>query len=264
MNTPWRCRPPHESGILSRGLHPARIPTSSRGSVRRDRSRIPNSCECRFAKWILVVTFVSVLLPGCGYSQGEMLYFLGVGRGEKVEAKFHLTDGPVMILIDDPADRVDWPAARQYLFDDLAQELLRNKAAEKIIPRATVEHLRQSVPGFEKRGCREMGERAGADQVLWVQAQDFLADQRIQDPSVAAYFSITVKVISASEKKSRSRVRLWPASPRGHFVTVSMDGSEVVVAKTKDAISKELAARLAADVAELFYDHRLGDFERQK
>ena len=232
--------------------------------VRRDGCGFSNSYVCKFASWTVAITLVGLPLPGCCYSQGEMLYFLGVGRGQKVEAKFRLADGPLMILVDDPSERVDWPAAKQYLFDDLAQELLKNKAAKKIIPRQTVEHLRQSIPDFEKRGCREMGERAGADQVLWIQVQDFLADQNIQDPSVAAYFGVTVKVINAAESKSRSRVRLWPASPRGHFVTVSMGGSEVAIAKTKDGISKELVARLAVDIAELFYGHRLGDFEREK
>ena len=42
-----------------------------------------------------------------------------------------------------------------------------------------------------------------------------------------------------------------------------MTGSEVSIAKTKDEISKELAFRAAEEVAELFYDHRLGDFEQE-
>jgi len=201
-----------------------------------------------------------MLVPGCGYTQGKILYFLGVGSAEKVEAKFQLTEGPVLILVDDPSGRVDWPAASQHLFDELAQELLRNKAAKKIIPRETVAQLRQSIPGFEKRGCREIGERAAAEQVLWVQVQDFVAEPEIQDVTVAAYFSVAVKIINAAEKDSRTRVRLWPTSPRGHLVAVTMGGSEVFIAKTKDAIAKELASRLAVDVAKLFYEHRLDDF----
>ena len=213
---------------------------------------------------IVVALMACLLCPGCGYSQGELLFVLGFGRGKKVEAKFRLTEGPIMILVDDVSERVNWPAAKRYLFDDLAQELLKHEAAKKIIPRQTLEHLWQSMPDFAKRGCREVGERAGAEQALWIEVDGFLAEEQIQDASIAAYFTVTVKVINVLEKKSRSRVRLWPSSPRGHIVTVTMAGSEVVTAKTKNAISKELANRLAVDIAKLFYDHRLGDFEREE
>jgi hypothetical protein len=214
--------------------------------------------------WILLVIACAAPLGGCTYSGGELLYALGFGRGQKVTAKFRLTDGPLMILIDDTGQRVDWPMATRYLLDDLAQELLRNKAAERIIPPQTVDHLRQSVPDFDKRGCRELGELGGAEQVLWIRVQDFLAEDQIQDATMAAYFSVNVKVINVLEKESRSRVRLWPAIPQGHPIIVTMTGSEVGMAKTKDAISKELAKRLSERVAKLFYDHRLGDFEREE
>ena len=187
---------------------------------------------------------------------------LGVGRGRKVEARFRLTQGPIMILIDDASQRVDWPMTTMYLFDDLAQELLKHKAAQKIIPRQTMNHLRQSVPDFEKRGCSELGDSAGAEQALWIEVHDFFADEQIQDVTIAAHLTVTVKVINVLEKESRSRVRLWPASPEGRLITASLTGSEAALAKTKDAISKELARRLTVKIAKLFYDHRLGDFER--
>jgi hypothetical protein len=193
-----------------------------------------------------------------------MLYMLGLGKGEKVEAKFRLTHGPLLILIDDASQSADASTAGRHLFDNLAQELLKHKAAQKIVPQETLLHLRQSMPDFEKRGCREMGKQTGADQVLWIEIQDFVADEQIQDALMAAYFAVTVKVVNVREDESGSRVRLWPTNPDGHTVAVSMTGSEVGLAKTRDAILKELTSRLAAEIARLFYDHRLGDFERPK
>ena len=203
-------------------------------------------------------------LGGCTYSGGELLYFLGFGRAKKVTAKFRLTEGPIMILVDDASQCVDWPMAARYLVEGLSQELIKHKAAGKIIPHQTVEHLRQSFPDFEKRGCREIGQHASAEQVIWIEVRDFLAEEQIVDIGIAAYFTVTVKVINVLEEKSPSRVRLWPTTPKGYLVTVSMNGNDVARAKTKDAISKELAGRLAVDVAKLFYDHRLGDFERER
>jgi hypothetical protein len=201
-------------------------------------------------------------LAACGPTQGSILYFLGFGRGQKVEAQFRLTKQPVLILVDDTAGAVDWPAAKNYVFDELAQELLRNKAAAKLVPRESVERLRQSMPDFDSRGAREIGESVKAEQVLWVEIGDYLGDPQISEAVVAAYFNVSVKVLNVLEKERRSRVRLWPTSPRGHLVSVTMTASEVSIAQTKDGIARALAQRLAAAIARLFYDHRLGELER--
>ena len=196
-------------------------------------------------------------------TQGAALYMLGFGQGKIVEAQFRLTQGPLLILIDDSSQRVDWPPAKRYLFDELAQELLRNKAASKIIPLETLAHLRQSHPDFDKRGCRQLGKLAGAEQVLWIEIQSFRADERIEEALVAANFTATVKVIDASGA-DRSRVRLWPTVPQGQRMTATMTGSEVSIAKTKDGIARKLAGQLAVQTAKLFYDFQLGDFEREQ
>ena len=72
-----------------------------------------------------------------------------------------------------------------------------------------------------------------------------------------------MKVINVRETR-RSRVRLWPTSPNGYPLSVGLTGSEVTLAKTRDAIAKELVGRLVVKVAKLFYDYRLGDFEREQ
>ena len=188
----------------------------------------------------------------------------GACGGEKVEAKFRLTAGPVMVFVDDMHERVDWPPARRYLWEDVSQELLRTESVTKVIPLETEESLRQTLPDFVKRSCREIGELAGAEQVVWIEVQDFLADEQIMDATNAAYFAATVRVLNPSEKTDRRRVRLWPDSPEGHYLTASMTGAAAVAAKSKDAISKELSAKLAVNIARLFHDHHLEDFDRPR
>lgn len=200
---------------------------------------------------------------GCGFTGGQLLYLFGVGRAGIAKAQFRLTEEPLLILLDDPTGRLDWPPAGAYFVDELAQRLIKNKAAKKIIPRQTLDGIRRTLPSFEKRGCREIGELTGAEQVLWVRVRQFLATELILDTSQAAYFSVAVKVINVKETQ-RSRVRLWPASPAGHFLTVSMNGSEVASERTKAAIARAIAGKLADHVAKLFYDYRLGDFENAK
>ncbi|MBI4716921.1 MAG: hypothetical protein HY763_03885 [Planctomycetes bacterium] len=245
MTIPWTCK-----GAPRSAARQALPPWTTRGRARAAGARRALTC--------LVLSALSA--AGCGYSQGQLLYLLGVGRGKLVKAQFQLAHGPLLVFVDDPNERVDWPAARQHLADDLAQELLQHGAAKRIVPQETLDQIRQTTADFAKRGCREIGELAGAEQVLWVEARDFLAEEQITDAANAAYFAVSVKVINVLEKEDRARVRLWPAGGDGHAVTVSLGGADAARAKTKDAIAKELSHRLAADIARLFYDHRLGDF----
>ena len=214
---------------------------------------------------LLFVSMAGCLLPSltsCGMSQGALLYTLGGGRGKIIKARFRLTTGPLLILIDDPLQRIDWPTPKRYLFDELAQELLKHKAATKIVPSETIAHLRQAKPNFDTRGCREVGKMAGADQVLWIEIQEFRASEQIEDALVAAFFSVTLKVIDVNTN-DRSRVRLWPTAPQGRRVTITLTGSEVSIAKTRNGIARKLTNKLASQTAKFFYDFRLGDFERE-
>ncbi|UCE58296.1 MAG: hypothetical protein JSU63_12735 [Phycisphaerales bacterium] len=212
--------------------------------------------------WGGVLLFAGlVTLSGCGYTGGKLAYVLGFGREQVVSAQFNLTDGPVAILVDDLDASIDWPDASRHLVEELGQELIKRKAAKKIVPRRTLDHLRQSDPGFDKRGCREVGELAGAEQVLWIESRDFLAQTDIQDAARAAYWIVTVKVVNALEKEQRSRVRLWPVGSDGHPLAVQLPGDTVIRLKKRDAIAKVLAGRLAVEITKLFCDHRPGDFD---
>lgn len=212
-----------------------------------------------FGSVLSAVLFFAV--SGCGYSGGQILYGLGFGKTQEVKAEFRLTPNPVLILLDDDAACLNVPSAKRTLVDELAQELLRHGAAQRIIPPETVDTLRQQHPNFDKRGCREVGEMAGAEQVLWIQLQGYFADEQFVDATEAAYVQATVKVINVLEREQRSRVRLWPVSSEGTAVAVSLPGDKVARLQTTDAIAQELAKELAAEIARFFYDRRLGDLE---
>jgi len=77
------------------------------------RAQSPRGTAARgFGVWAVLAIAGTVPLRGCTYSGGELVYTHGFGRVQKVEAKFRLTEGPVMIFIDDARQRVDWPYER--------------------------------------------------------------------------------------------------------------------------------------------------------
>jgi len=190
------------------------------------------------------------------YSGCTAAAFLG-GNSKKVAAQYKLSQGPILVFIDDKNERIDWPAARRFLWDDLSQELIRTKSTARVIPIETEDAIRQTVNDFGKLSCREIGELTGADQVIWIEVQDFLIPEQVTEATNAAYFNVTVKVIDPKERESRSRIRLWPTTPEGHLVTANMTGGAVLEQKNKDGKARVLTAKLAVDIARLFHDHKI-------
>ncbi len=188
-----------------------------------------------------------------------MAYMMGFGQSPLIPAEHKFKEGKLLVLVDDVHDQVDWPAARGYLFDEVSQALLRRKAATKIIPQESIDSLRLTLPDFQKRGCREIGELLGADEVLWIEIHDFLATKEFTEADDAALWIVTVKVLNAQETKSPSRVRLWPRSPEGQLVSASLAGSEIQMISNKDTITKELAKKLSVTIARFFSDYREED-----
>ena len=191
-----------------------------------------------------------------------MLYLLGAGRGQLIKPEFTLTSEPVLVLVDDHAERVTYIPSKTHLAESVADELLRNQAAKKIVPEESLAHLRQSDPEFVRRGCREIGERLGAEQVIWLEIQDYLVSEQIEDALKAAHCTVSVKVINVLEKENRLRVRVYPTTPEGRLVSASLSGSEMVPLKTRERISQELMKKLGVSIGAKVLVMRRGDFEK--
>lgn len=209
-----------------------------------------------------MVLFFLLCCTGCGYSHGQLLFLLGFGRGQLIKPEFVLTKNPVLVLVDDPAEQVTYPVSMTHLAEQVADELLRNKAAVKIVPEESLAGLRRSEPEYARLSAREIGEKLGAEQVLWMEVLDYHVSEQIEDALNAARCTVSVKVLNVLEQSDRQRVRLYPATPQGRILHARLSGSELVPLKSRERISRELMGRLGTAVARLFYEHRLGDFEK--
>lgn len=207
----------------------------------------------------VVVAMMTVSLSGCHEIAG---IFAAMGsKDRKVEARYTLGQGPILILVDDVNQLIDWPAAPHYLTDELSQRLIRHKATTKVIPPETLENLKESVEGFSKKSAREIGELLGAEQVIWIETQSFLATDEVSEASEAALWTVTVKVLNAREKTNRANVRQWPPGVAGEAINVRMTAATAVRLKTRDAVSRGLASLLAIEITKLFAAHRESDFQ---
>ncbi len=195
---------------------------------------------------------------GCGETFGGLFYYLNLLPKRKVTAEFTLTTDPLLVLVDDDMELVTWLPARDRLVDDLALRLREAGANARVIPSQTVNALRQMDPTYEERSIQEIGRKAGATQVLWIQVRDFHARTEIQTILRAARFTARLKVFDpAAEHKSD--MRLWPDDREGYLVTVEKSAGELQGLDSDEAVARMLVKEMADQIAKLFYEHTLDE-----
>jgi hypothetical protein len=234
-------------------------------SPKADSAGRPTRVSDRFAAggMSLILAFTALVAPGCGPRAGALAYALGIGGQHKVRAEYTLSPGPILILVDDYADRLFWPETGDMLATAVAEELLTHKATKKVIANDTLRKLRQVHQDFDQYSCRRVGETVGADQVLWLEVTEFFASETVEDTTVAARLGVTVKVINPKGTKEKGTVRLWPTQREGHSVRAELSSNDISRAGTRPAIARVLTTKLAVDIARLFYDHTLEDLVNQ-
>ena len=88
----------------------------------------------RYPGWCCGVV-LALALAGCGPQGGAMLYWLGIGDDQKVEAEFTLGPGPLLILVDDPEERLTWGDGmgnRIFTLRTIGNQLTNFSMSEKI------------------------------------------------------------------------------------------------------------------------------------
>lgn len=202
------------------------------------------------------------LLPaaGCG-RYGGLAYFLGVGRGTKIEPQYVLPEGTLLILVDDPDEHVTWPRTRDLLQQFLGEELLAHKAVTAVISPDSVARFRQADERFERYAAVQIGRKLSADTVMWIEVRDFFAPEEIEDTSTAAKITVSVKILTTHEEERADRVRLWPTDEGGYIHQTQLSAVQVHRLKGDNAVERELARRAAIQLGRLFYQHTVGEVD---
>ncbi len=200
--------------------------------------------------------FALFMLTGCGGETfGGLLYHLFLPHSSKVAAEFTLTDGPLLILVDDDLELFTWPPARDLLIDKIAKHLREADAVNRVYPSQKVNALRRADPKFNERSISELGKTLGAKQVLWLQVREFVATTNFDTVSQAARCMMRIKVFDP-HAENKAEMRLWPSSREGWILTVSKSARDLTEYERDEDIARVLVTEAAEDVAKLFYDHR--------
>jgi len=188
----------------------------------------------------------------CGPQMGALIYWSGVVPHQKIKPEFVLTNGPVAVLIDDPLGLVPDSTLLEELHRALADELTTSRAASQVIPPQRLRRLERSEPDFQKLSVRQIGERLGARQVVYVSILTFTlgpeASLGVLEPRARA----AVKVCSTEPKR---HVRLWPTEQTGRIVEVRLPTAQAMDEQQRKRCASRLCRALARRIAMLFYEH---------
>jgi len=173
-----------------------------------------------------------------------------------IDAQYTLPDRKTVVFVDDRTNILSRTQLRAVIGDKVSTVLMKQGlVTDTIATRDAIAIARKDETVDKPIPISEIGQRVGADTIIYVQIEDFAlsAPGGIARPSAQA----TVKVIDVS---GRSRLYPAPSELKGQPVSTSMrEVSEDLYQSTagRRQIEDILAAEIGAEVAKLFYKHEV-------
>jgi hypothetical protein len=197
-------------------------------------------------------------LPGCNIVAPALYAVDGPG---KIPAEHELAEVRTVVFVDDRRNVFPRTALRTSIGEAIAKDLLGRKLVPSIVsPRDAIALARQKESGTKPLSISAIGRELDAQQVLYVQVVSFLlAGDGESDGSgvgVRPTANCRVKVIDCV-----ANTRTYPIGDigeSGRLVTSrirEVDPEAFRTVASRRAVEDRLAARVAIDVAELFYEH---------
>lgn len=187
---------------------------------------------------------------GC---QTMAAFFAAMAGGDTIKPEFTLTKGPILVFIDDRESKIDQPVAIRECHETIADNFARFNVNTRLIPLSEWQQLEQTDEKYEKMSIRQVGEKLGAEQVVYVRVDQFTLQSEPGAPLYKGLFTGRVKVLSTEREPN---VRLWPREESGRLVKVETQPVSTGGEKSANDVARELGQRMGKQVAGLFYEHR--------
>ncbi len=183
----------------------------------------------------------NILLPTSYILQG----------GPKAPAAYELPAKRTAMIVDDRSNRMSRVALRVEIGETVATELLENDVIpEAISTRDSVAYARRSDSAKQPVSIQRIGEALGADQVVFIEVDQFVLSGGSEQGGPEAM--ALIKVIDIT-----SGTRLWPhaGSEAVQSFIRDIDPSLLTTSAGRREIEDKLAQQLGSDIAKMFYEH---------
>ena len=211
---------------------------------------------------LLKAVMAAVAMVGLGGCAGVAWMATQLAPPPKVQAKYEPpTDKRYLVLVDDVLNsQANHETVKCSLSQQLSQRLVEHEIASSTIPYRQVVHLSTITPGYDELTIPQIGQKLGADLVLYVHIDQFELRDSPVDTLWHGQFTTSVKVVDVQAG------RLWPQDlPEGHRVgPVEVPTHDSTQPAHDLAITQSLIDQMADRVAKLFYEHRVDADQLQR
>ena len=200
-----------------------------------------------------------VILGGCGPVIG---WTVNVFRPpKKVEALYRPPEGKkILVFVDDLWGPVGYEQIKGKLTERLNEQLMEHGVAQRTVPYRLILRLKAATPEFDGLAVSQVGQRLGADLVLYVHIDRFSLKDNEVSPLWHGRMEVTVRMVDVETG------RLWPKDRQaGYAVKPIENPTESHPSSTYEIdLAESLAKQTADRIARLLYDHKISAEEAAK
>ena len=171
---------------------------------------------------------------------------------KEVPAVFELEPtGKVLVLVDDMGKPVRYERIKRLLTEKINRLLMENEAAEKVVSYGDVFRFIASRNNFNRMGVADVARELGATQTIYVYLDEFSLKD---DPGISLWSGKLGVLVRVVDMEGATK---WPIErPAGHRPKLATSPQVDDTSPTRgEKIAIELADKMAARVAKLFYKH---------
>jgi hypothetical protein len=170
-------------------------------------------------------------------------------------------DKKILVLVEDRPRPINYDALKVELMDKINQQLIDHKVAASVVPSERLQELSVSTNDFGRLSTSEIGQRLGADLVLYVQIDRFT----LKDDATTLWqgrLATSVWMVDVKEgriwPKERVKSSGYPVGP------IELQPEEDSSVSFGTEITRKLTNRMSDRIAKLFYDYESYPEEEEK
>lgn len=158
----------------------------------------------------------------------------------------------ILVFVDDIIHEVVYEPVKMELTVQLNKQLVEHKVAGRTVKYDRLLDLIAAAPKFNRLSVSEVGQKLGADIVLYVQVDKFSLKDSNVSPLWHGQLQTTVRIVEVGKG------RLWPKDrPAGHTVEpLDIPTSDETSRGYGSKLARIMARQMAHRIAKLFYEHK--------
>ena len=179
---------------------------------------------------------------------------------QKVKAVYQPPKGKKMlVLVDDIRNPVSYEPVKRELTERLNRQLEENKVAAQTVPYQSVLDLVTASTSFHELSVVDVGQKLGADLVLYVHVDRFSVKDDEASPLWQGRLEATVRMVDVQRGLAEKRPRLWPEDRDEGYVVepVETQPESHPSENYGEQLAETMAEQMADRIAKLFYDHEV-------